>query len=65
MKYKDLLVQLNELVKISQLFPNEALILIRGIQVPEEFQPLVNALEEYIQFKQSNLIEFLKNLPKD
>lgn len=65
MKYKDLLVQLNELIKISQLFPNEALILIRGIQVPEEFQPLVNALEEYIQFKQSNLIEFLKNLPKD
>lgn len=65
MKYKDLLIQLNELVKISQLFPNEALILIRDIQVPQEFQPLVNALEEYIQFKQSNIIEFLKNLPKD
>ena len=65
MKYKDLLIQLNELVKISQLFPNEALILIRDIQVPQEFQPLVNALEEYIQFKQSNIIEFLKTLPKD
>ncbi|WP_288497415.1 hypothetical protein [uncultured Acinetobacter sp.] len=65
MKYKELLVKLNELVMISELFPEEASNLLNEIKVPKEFEPLIFALKEYFELKESSVIDFLKNLPMD
>lgn len=65
MKYKDFLVKLNELVKISELLPSEALAQLQDIEAPNEFKPLLLALKEYFELKQDNLLIFLKSLPDD
>lgn len=67
MKYKDLLVKLNHLVKVSDLFPDEALQLLQDIDIeaPNEFKPLLIALKEYLELKKSNILIFFKNLPDD
>ncbi|MFP6820739.1 hypothetical protein [Acinetobacter sp.] len=65
MKYRDLLVKLNHVVMISDPFPSEALQLLEEIDVPQEFIPIVSALKGYIEFKESNIIDFLNNLSKD
>jgi hypothetical protein len=65
MKYRDLLVKLNHVVMISDLFPNEALKLLEDIDVPEEFKPIVNAITKYIEFKDSNIVDFLNNISRD
>lgn len=65
MNYRDLLVKLNHVVMISDLFPNEALKLLEDIDVPEEFRPTVNAIRRYIEFNDSNIVDFLDNLSRD
>ncbi|WP_333667938.1 hypothetical protein [Acinetobacter guillouiae] len=65
MDSQDLLKQLNDLVKLSDEFPEQAMELVENFEVPEEFQPILNAVKEYAEVKYGNLFEFLENLHKD
>ncbi|MGL6035096.1 hypothetical protein [Acinetobacter sp. P8-3-8] len=65
MDSQDLLKQLNDLVKLSDEFPEQAMEQVENFTVPEEFQPILNAVKEYVEVKYGDLYEFLENLHKD
>ena len=65
MDSQDLLKQLNDLVKLSDEFPEQAMEKVENFIVPEEFQPILNAVKEYVEVKYGDLYEFLENLHRD
>ncbi|MCH4243735.1 hypothetical protein [Acinetobacter gerneri] len=65
MDSQDLLRQLNDLVKLSDEFPEQAMEQADNFTVPEEFEPILKAVKEYVEVKYGDLYEFLANLHKD
>ena len=65
MDSQDLLKQLNDLVKLSDEFPEQAMEKVENFTVPDEFQPILNAVKEYVEVKYGDLYEFLENLHRD
>lgn len=65
MDSQDLLKQLNDLVKLSDEFPEQAMEKVENFNAPEEYQPILNAVKEYVEAKYGDLYEFLENLHKD
>gem|GEM_PF-5963486 len=65
MDSQDLLKQLNDLVKLSDEFPEQAMEQVEDFKVPKEFEPILKAVKEYVEVKYGDLYEFLANLHKD